>query len=333
MIVPELGQYNMVMKFFLQKGSSASPQDQLHDQIKFAIGVGRLRPGDALPSVRELEEEIGLGKNTIWRVYQQLGSAGLLTLRQGQGARVNSEIPEVNYREKLQQCELLCRQTEERALKWGINPVSFGRYYQQYIAKENADVPSLIFAECNKTETELFANQISDAWGIEVAGIPIDNLHDLVTSKRVKRRASVLTNLYHIEEVRGILHNTPCEVIGLHFIWDRKMLRAIDNLKSPANALFVFNDGDLPRYGNLVSKEFMSLVGKRQITLALKEVSKVGDLGSLCKSKKYDHIFFSNRLWHQVPPQVRKFPFVGRPTLRLDPRSLESARAMVGAIW
>lgn len=327
------GQYNTAMKYFLHKASSTSPQDQLYDQIKFAIGVGRLRPGDALPSVRELEEELGIGKNTIWRVYQQLGSAGLLTLRQGQGARVNSKIPEVNYGEKLRQCEMLSRQTAEQALKWGINPVSFGRYYQQYIAKETADVPALIFAECNKTETELFANQISELWDIEVAGVPIDDLRDLFANKRIRRGPSVLTNLYHMEEVRGILRHTRCEVIGLHFIWDRKMLRAIDGLKPPADVLFVFNDDDQPRYGNLVFKEFMSLVGERRITLALKEVSGVGDLETLCKSRKYDHIFFSNRLWHQVPPQIRKFPFVGRPTLRLDPRSLESARAKVGAIW
>src|SRR6266568_3492577 len=146
------------MKFFLHKSSSFPAQEQLYDQIKFAVGVGRLRPGDALPSVRELEQELGLGKNTIWRVYQQLEIAGLLTLRQGQGARVNSDIPWIDYKGKLRECQKLSKETFERALRSGINPASFLRYFQQYVAKETADFPSVILAECNKTETDFSAN-------------------------------------------------------------------------------------------------------------------------------------------------------------------------------
>jgi DNA-binding transcriptional regulator YhcF (GntR family) len=321
------------MKFFLHKSSSLPAQEQLYDEIKFAIGVGRLRPGDALPSVRELELELGIGKNTIWRVYQHLETAGLLTLRQGQGARVNSDIPWIDYKEKLRQCQELSKATFERVLRSGINPASFLRYFQQYVAKETAEFPSVIFAECNKTETEFFANQISDLWGIEVGGVAIDELSKLVGHKTPGHNPAVLTNLYHMEEVRGLLKGTSVEVIGLQFHWDKRMLRTIHNLKPPADVLFVFQDEDEHRYGKLIIEEFSSLVGDRRISLTLKGISRVGSLQRLCKGKLYNHIFFSNRLWHRIPPEIKKLSFVGRPTLQLDPRSLESARTKVGVIW
>ncbi len=61
---------------------------QLKDQIKHAIETGALRPGEQLPGMRKLAEELVINPNTVARVYRELEQEGVIELRQGSGAFV-----------------------------------------------------------------------------------------------------------------------------------------------------------------------------------------------------------------------------------------------------
>ncbi len=61
---------------------------QITAQIKWMIAGGRLVPGDKLPSIRALARELRINPTTVTRIYGELQHAGLITLRQGQGAFV-----------------------------------------------------------------------------------------------------------------------------------------------------------------------------------------------------------------------------------------------------
>ncbi len=58
---------------------------QVAQQVKAAAASGALRPGDALPSVRALAEELRINRNTAAKAYAELESEGVLELRQGSG--------------------------------------------------------------------------------------------------------------------------------------------------------------------------------------------------------------------------------------------------------
>ena len=58
---------------------------QVRQQVKAAAASGALRPGDALPSVRALAEELRINRNTAAKAYAELESEGVLELRQGSG--------------------------------------------------------------------------------------------------------------------------------------------------------------------------------------------------------------------------------------------------------
>ena len=57
------------MRFLVDQVSRSSIHLQIKDQILYAISAGELRPGDPLPSIRVLEAEPGLNRNTIRRAY------------------------------------------------------------------------------------------------------------------------------------------------------------------------------------------------------------------------------------------------------------------------
>ena len=58
---------------------------QVVDQIKAAAASGTIRPGDLLPCIRPLAEELRVNRNTIAKAYSELESLGVIETQQGKG--------------------------------------------------------------------------------------------------------------------------------------------------------------------------------------------------------------------------------------------------------
>jgi GntR family transcriptional regulator len=61
---------------------------QIVNQVKYMVAAGRLAPGEQLPPVRKLAEELLINPNTVARAYRELEAAKVLATRQGSGAYV-----------------------------------------------------------------------------------------------------------------------------------------------------------------------------------------------------------------------------------------------------
>jgi len=61
---------------------------QVENLIRFAIAAERLKPGDALPSVREMSERLGINPNTVTKAYRDLEITGIVTTRRGVGVTI-----------------------------------------------------------------------------------------------------------------------------------------------------------------------------------------------------------------------------------------------------
>jgi GntR family transcriptional regulator len=68
---------------------------QLAEQTRLAIATGGLRPGDQMPTVRELASRLRINPNTVARVYRDLQAEGLLASRQGSGTFVAEDARRV----------------------------------------------------------------------------------------------------------------------------------------------------------------------------------------------------------------------------------------------
>ena len=58
---------------------------QIVDQVRAAAASGALRPGEALPSIRPLAEELRVNRNTIAKAYTELESQGVIETLPGRG--------------------------------------------------------------------------------------------------------------------------------------------------------------------------------------------------------------------------------------------------------
>jgi GntR family transcriptional regulator len=63
---------------------------QLERGLRASIAAGRLRPGDQLPTVRQLAVDLQVNANTVARVYGELERAGVIETRRGVGSFVSA---------------------------------------------------------------------------------------------------------------------------------------------------------------------------------------------------------------------------------------------------
>src|SRR4051794_14636044 len=66
---------------------------QIVDQVKFAIAARVVRPGDLVPSVRELSKRLVVNPNPVARAYRELPGQGLLEPVRGTGLEVTEAAP------------------------------------------------------------------------------------------------------------------------------------------------------------------------------------------------------------------------------------------------
>lgn len=68
---------------------------QLEHQLQYRIASGAFKPGDHLPSVRELSAQAGVNANTVSKVYRDLLLMGLVNTRRGIGVTVTADAPKL----------------------------------------------------------------------------------------------------------------------------------------------------------------------------------------------------------------------------------------------
>lgn len=74
---------------------------QILNQVKQLVASGRLEPGEELPPIRVLAEELVVNPNTVARAYLELERAGIVTKRHGSGTYVSDNASPLSRREKL----------------------------------------------------------------------------------------------------------------------------------------------------------------------------------------------------------------------------------------
>ena len=89
------------MQLRISAEEGAPIYQQIVAQVKYLVAAGRRKPGDDVPPIRVLAEQLRINPNTVARAYLELEREGIVTMRQGFGttvAQVRSLLPR---REKL----------------------------------------------------------------------------------------------------------------------------------------------------------------------------------------------------------------------------------------
>jgi GntR family transcriptional regulator len=89
--------------------------------VQFAIARGLLKPGDRLPTVRQLAVDLSLNPNTIVRAYRELELAQVLDTQQGSGTFVGQKKPELGRLEQQRMLDQILTELLARASSYGFS--------------------------------------------------------------------------------------------------------------------------------------------------------------------------------------------------------------------
>ena len=107
---------------------------QLMEQVKHAVETGALRPGEQLPSIRPLAEELVVNPNTVAKAYRELEHEGVLELRQGAGAFVSDKAPTKKDADKLRAAQATVATAIEKLRARGVTDEEIRRLVEAGLA-------------------------------------------------------------------------------------------------------------------------------------------------------------------------------------------------------
>ena len=111
---------------------------QIVNQVQAQIASGILNPGNQLPTVRALAEELRVNFNTVARAYRILDEARIISTQQGRGTYI-TEIPPPKVRDKLRKdaLEALTQRYISEAMRLDFSKDKITEIVQDQLKKRN----------------------------------------------------------------------------------------------------------------------------------------------------------------------------------------------------
>ena len=109
------------MEIVLSNSSDKPIYEQIASQVREAVTLGELAPGDQLPSIRALATQLRISAITTKRAYQELEAQGLIHTVPGKGCFVAGDNVELLREERLRLVEAALAQAVSDARTAGIS--------------------------------------------------------------------------------------------------------------------------------------------------------------------------------------------------------------------
>jgi GntR family transcriptional regulator len=110
------------MLISINENDSRPIYQQLAGQVREHVSKGILKPGDTLPSVRELSDSLGVNLHTVRRAYLLLRDQGIIDLRLGRKARISRRKLTPLTSDAMNEIQVRLEELITDALLLGISP-------------------------------------------------------------------------------------------------------------------------------------------------------------------------------------------------------------------
>src|ERR1700736_5537808 len=124
-------------EFSLDARSGVPVYRQIIDQVLGGISAGSLKPGDQLPTVRQLAVDLAINPNTVVRAYRELEIREVLATQQGTGTFITEKKPQANELERRRRVSQLAGGVLARAGAEGITLQDLLGYFKELQNEQN----------------------------------------------------------------------------------------------------------------------------------------------------------------------------------------------------
>ena len=107
---------------------------QLMEQVKHSIETGALRPGEQLPGIRPVAEQLVINPNTVAKAYRELEHEGVIELRHGAGAFVSVNGPAKKLTDRMRTAQTIVAAAIEKLRDRGLTDEEIRRLVEAHLA-------------------------------------------------------------------------------------------------------------------------------------------------------------------------------------------------------
>ncbi len=205
---------------------------QIVSHVLQQIKEGVLKPGDRLPTERELAERLGLARGTVKKAYKELADNNIIEVRQGSGSYVYSERDsyDMEYRRlALLKIDELISKLEE----WNFSGKEIAALFRMSMAKKDHAGLGVRVAviDCNAETLAQFKRQLAYIPGVTLSLIMVDSvLLDDSPGQFFQDYDLVLTTATHYEEVSRSLKGIGSRLLPVGMAPSRQTIVALSTL-------------------------------------------------------------------------------------------------------
>lgn len=203
----------------LDRGTSIPLWRQIATGIRYRVALGRLRPGDALPSLREAEALWGVSLHTVRQAYAALEEEGLLEVGDRRRARVAPNAVQAAGPDGGAQSlpAFAAEMVRAARLRYGIGPGELARI----ISDADDDGATRVWVvECTRTLAGHLARQVEARLGVRAAPLVVGEL-------AAARGGLIVGTYYHYAEIARAAAEAGTEPVFLAVEIDPTFLRRI----------------------------------------------------------------------------------------------------------
>ncbi|WP_413721872.1 GntR family transcriptional regulator [Sodalis sp. RH24] len=216
---------------------------QLRGLVEYAITFGALKPGDKLPSVRDMAERVGVAPMTVAQVYRELKQAELIYSKPGSGTFIADAAQVLRHSDKRltdlhQHIDALIDRAQDLSLSAAdLAALVTNRFHhRQRRARTKTVLVVGNFIESARDYAQIIAGTLGDGAQLDATTLSI-----LTADNRAREQAHsadlILTFAHRRREVMSLLPGM--RVINISFIPSEQTRRALASLDPLARVLVV----------------------------------------------------------------------------------------------
>lgn len=159
------------MKLWISKNGEISIRDQIVTQVRLGIATCDLKPGEKLPSTRELARRFGIHPNTVSAAYRELAAASVVEFRHGSGVfitKTNEEDVSIS-----KNVDSLVSDLAAIALAHGFTRAEIKDAFDRWNSR--TDGKTLTIVESDLGLRSVISEEISARLGIDAECITLDD--------------------------------------------------------------------------------------------------------------------------------------------------------------
>lgn len=276
--------------------------ETLRQRFFSGLHLGLLEPGSRLPSVRELQNELGVDRRVVIKAYRELEHEGLVELRERSGIYFASSVPGQSRAPRSMPLEWTV-DIAARALESGIAAPDLPRHFQDQLRTTRLKACCL---ECNLDQRGSLCDELMNDYGMDADSVDVFAALENPDAFPALRDADLLvTTRFHAGEVREIAARVGRPWISVALRTD--IYAAIARLLPTRPVYFVVAD---PHYAYKLGLIFNNVKGSANLhplVAGRDSVDEIEPSAAAYVTRAARTLIQGSRLLDRVPPEDRVF--------------------------